>query len=122
MRICYVNPTNNIRRPVTELARLFAEQGHQITVVFPSSPACKTEEFHYIKLLEHPNITVIPIPSWYYAKLRYSFPRPFKLFNLIRKAIRQSDVIHIWEYYYPISVMPVERIRNFFMGTPAFFA
>ena len=105
MNICYINPTNNIRRPVAELAEILAQEGHHISIMYPVSRNCPTENWVANQVVCNGSIKSIPIPSWYFAPLRYSFPNIMALWKATRKAFRENDKIHIWEYYYPLSVV-----------------
>ncbi len=107
MKICYFNPTNNIRRPIAELANILAQEGHKITIVYPFSNACPTKNWVANEAIKNDNIKAIAVKSWYFAPLRYSFPNFLQLFKIIKKVFRNNDKIHIWEYYYPLSVIPL---------------
>ncbi len=107
MRICYVNPTNNIRRPIAELATILAQEGHQISIMYPQSKECPTKNWVANDTVEKQQIQKKPVASWYFAPLRYSFQNPLKLWKETKSMFKNNDVIHIWEYYYPISVFPL---------------
>ena len=107
MKICYFNPTNNIRRPIAELANILAQEGHKITIVYPFSKTCPTKNWVANEAIKNGSIKAIAVKSWYFAPLRYSFPNFFQLFKIIRKVFKNNDKIHIWEYYYPLSVFPL---------------
>ena len=107
MNICYINPTNNIRRPIAELANIFSREGHNITIMYPTSKACPTKNWIANDLIHQDNITPIPIPSWYFSPLRYSLPNIFRLITETKKAYAHNDIIHIWEYFYPLSIIPL---------------
>ncbi len=107
MRICYVNPTNNIRRPIAELATILAQESHQISIMYPQSKECPTKNWVANDTVEKQQIQRKPVTSWYFAPLRYSFQDPIKLWRETRSMFKNNDVIHIWEYYYPISVFPL---------------
>ncbi|MBR9682921.1 glycosyltransferase family 4 protein [Candidatus Woesearchaeota archaeon] len=107
MNICYVNPTNNIRRPIAELAKLLANKGHQITIMYPESKQCPTKNWIANDITKNPNIKTVPIKSYYISPLRYSIPNIFHLLKQIKKIYRTNHKIHIWEYYYPLSVIPL---------------
>ena len=107
MKICYINPTNNIRRPIAELSNILAKEGHKITVMFPSSSRCPTKNWVANDAIKSGNIKQIPIKSWYFSPLRYSFPNLIDLYKATKKVYKENDKVHIWEYYYPISVFPL---------------
>jgi glycosyltransferase involved in cell wall biosynthesis len=107
MKICYFNPTNNIRRPIAELANILAQEGHKITIVYPFSKACPTKNWVANDRIKNGKIKLIPIKSWYFAPLRYNFPNILQLLRESRKIYKNNDKVHIWEYYYPLSVFPL---------------
>jgi len=107
MKICYINPTNNIRRPIAELSNLLAEQGHEITVMYPSSKECPTKNWVANDTIKNGKVKLLPIKSWYFAPLRYSFPNLIDLCKATKKVYKENQKIHIWEYYYPISIVPL---------------
>ena len=107
MKICYINPTNNIRRPIAELANILAQEGYQISIMYPESKDCPTKNWIANEAIKNEKIRAIPIKSWYFAPLRYSFPNLSQLLKETKKAFQTQDKIHIWEYYYPLSVIPL---------------
>ena len=107
MKVCYVNPTNNIRRPIAELAEILAEEGHQISIMFPVSKECPTKNWVANDRIKNGKIKLIPIKSWYFAPLRYNFPNILQLLRESRKTYKNNDKVHIWEYYYPLSIFPL---------------
>ena len=123
MNICYINPTNNIRRPIAELANILAEEGNSrssnnriknsidsnnnISIMFPVSKDCPTKNWVANDAIYNGKIHLIPIPSWYFSPLRYSFPNIWRLWKETKKAYQKNDIIHIWEYFYPLSVIPL---------------
>ena len=107
MNICYINPTNNIRRPIAELANILADKDNSISIIFPISKDCPTKNWVANDTIKNGRIHLIPIPSWYFSPLRYSFPNLWQLWRETKKAYRKNDIIHIWEYFYPLSVIPL---------------
>ncbi|MEW5896861.1 MAG: glycosyltransferase family 4 protein [Nanoarchaeota archaeon] len=107
MNICYINPTNNIRRPVAELANILAKKGYFISIMFPKSKNCPTKNWVANEAIKNENIRQIPIDSWYFAPLRYGIPNFFQLIKETKKIFKNNDKVHIWEYYYPLSVLPL---------------
>ncbi|MBI2102579.1 glycosyltransferase family 4 protein [Candidatus Woesearchaeota archaeon] len=107
MKICYVNPTNNIRRPIAELSEILAKEGYQVSIMFPLSADCPTKNWVANDRIEKNQITRLPVKSWYFSSLRYSFPNLVHLWKTTQKIFKENDRVHIWEYYYPISVFPL---------------
>ncbi len=107
MKICYINPTNNIRRPIAELAEILADKGHNVSIVYPISKECPTKNWVANERIKKANIKLIPIESWYLAPLRYNLPNLISLWKAVKQIYKENDKIHIWEYYYPLSVLPL---------------
>ena len=107
MKICYINPTNTIRRPIAELAEILANQGHKIGIMFPSSTQCKTRNWAANEKIQNKKIEKIPVKSTYLPTLRYSITKPVHLLKQTKYIFKNYDKIHIWEYYYPISIFPL---------------
>ncbi len=99
MRICFINPTVVLRRPVVELASLLAEE-HQVSLMWPGDV---NEKFYFYEKLK--NVKLIRIPSIKIKSLRYNIPNPIVLLKESLRALRENDIVHIWEYYYPCSVL-----------------
>jgi len=106
MNICYINPTNNIRRPIAELAKLLSKD-HNITIIYPESKHCPTKNWVANDITRNPKIKTIPIKSYYFAPLRYNLPNIFHLLKETKKLYKKNHKIHIWEYYYPLSIIPL---------------
>jgi len=107
MNICYVNPTKVLRRPIVEISHILADKGHKVSLLYPNDVKDPLKGFHFLKLLKHKNIKLIPVDSFYFARWRYALPNPFDLFSKLKKVFRDNDIIHIWEYYYPYSVFAI---------------
>ncbi|MBT3582751.1 glycosyltransferase family 4 protein [Candidatus Woesearchaeota archaeon] len=109
--ICFVNPTLVLRRPIVELVRIYAEKGYKVSLMFPSKGNLDYK-FHFNKNLNHKNIKLIPIKSIYSERFRFALPDPFDLLKKTVRVLKENNVLHIWEYYYPYSTLPL-LIRNF---------
>mgnify|MGYP003973632577 CR=1 FL=1 len=107
MNICYINPTNNIRRPIAELANILAEEGHNITIMFPHSKQCPTKNWVANETIKNGKIKLVPIKSFYFAPLRYNFPHITDLIKKTKQIYKENDKVHIWEYFYPLSIIPL---------------
>jgi glycosyltransferase involved in cell wall biosynthesis len=105
-RICFVNPTLIFRRPIVELARIYAEKGYKVSILFPSKGKVD-EKFHFNKNLKHKNIKLLPVKSSYSERFRFAFPNISDLFSKTISALKENDVLHIWEYYYPYALAPL---------------
>ncbi len=114
MKISYVCPTNCVRRPIAELSILLAEKGHDISVFFPYSSSCSTEQWVANQKIEASSkVRTEKVNSYYLDSLRYNFPWPHSMFKAARNMFK-SDVVHLWEYWYPLSVFVI--LYAFFTG------
>ncbi|MBS3124398.1 glycosyltransferase family 4 protein [Candidatus Woesearchaeota archaeon] len=127
MKICYVNPTNNIRRPIAELSNILTNKDYQISIMFPQSSNCPTKNWVANESINNSAIKKITIRSRYFAPLRYNFPQLLYLWRETKKIYQENDYVHIWEYYYPISTIPLlyaafskERRRKTILTTDGF--
>jgi glycosyltransferase involved in cell wall biosynthesis len=109
--ICFVNPTLVLRRPIVELVRIYAENGYNVSLMFPSKGNLD-HKFHFNKNLNHKNIKLIPVKSIYSERFRFALPDPFDLLKKTVRVLKENNVLHIWEYYYPYSTLPL-LLRNF---------
>src|SRR3989344_3574156 len=101
MRICFINPTVVLRRPIVELASLLAKE-HEVSLMWPGEI---DEKFYFYEKLK--NVRLIRIPSIKIKRLRYNIPNPIVLVKKVLKALKNDDIIHICEYYYPCSIAPL---------------
>lgn len=107
MRICLINPTILMRRPIAQLAILLAKNGHAVTIITPGSPeAIDTRQNDYLAD-NIPNIKVIRLPSREIKKVLWSYPKSFLFFHALKKEISQQDVVHVWAPFYIISFYPI---------------
>lgn len=107
MKICFINPTKVLRRPIVELTSLLTKKGHKITLIYPEDPKKPLKNYHFTTILQNKNITLKPISSFDIETLRYSIPNPPSLIKICSEALKNNDIVHIWEYYYPLSITPL---------------
>ena len=126
MKVCYINPTNTIRRPIAELAEILAIQDHKIGIMFPTSTQCKTKNWAANQKIKNKKIEKIPVKSTYLKTLRYSITKPLHLLKQTKYIFKNYDKVHIWEYYYPISIFPLlyalltNQTKKVFLTTDGF--
>jgi len=108
MKITYVCPTNHVRRPISEMARMLAEKEHKVSVAYPNSRNCSTKGWAPNKKLlsteSGKKVRKILVPSYFISSLRYNIPKLGSVMGKL-KEIFKADVVHLWEYWYPISVL-----------------
>jgi len=110
MKICFINPTIEMRRSVAELARNLAERGHEIGLVWPRLHKKGFDmSRHFTSMLMHDNIKIIDFPCFQVSKIFYSWPIPKKgsYVKKIKQILREYDVVHMWTYFYIINVTPL---------------
>jgi glycosyltransferase involved in cell wall biosynthesis len=115
VRISYLSPTTLIRRPLSELARLLAEEGHEITIITPTRGKEGHERsLHHTALLRHENITVKTFPTWQPPGLEWEWPVPKgkACARLVEEALRGSDAVHTWTFHYPTSLLLARIARR----------
>jgi len=105
MKICFVNPTVVLRRPIVELAHILANKGNRVGIITPV-PVGENVDTYFNELLSNKNIELIPIQSIYSEKLRFAIPLPEFIPKII-KAMKEYDLFHIWTYFYLYSVIPL---------------
>ncbi len=107
VRICFINPTVEMRRPIAELATILADR-HRVTVVWPRLRKDSVADIFHFSHLEKKNLEVMEIPC-IQPRGEYSFPIPsYPGFpGDMASLVREQDIIHIWTYFYPLTNMPL---------------
>ncbi len=117
MKICFMNPTIEMRRSVAELARKMADNGHEVAMVWPKFRNKELDTSrHFTGILVHKNIKIIEIPCRQVPGLFYSWPIPCRGFvRKIKDILNYYDVVHMWTYFYILHVTPLilRRFRKY---------
>lgn len=104
MKICLVNPTITLRRPIGEIADILSKRGHKVSLIWPRVIGKDLDSsWHITELVKKGDVKLIDIPVFEIPLIRYNIPVPFLCFYKINKALRENDVIQNWMYFYPIS-------------------
>ena len=108
MKIALLNPTFLMRRPIAELARLLANHGHKVTVIWPMDrQQSQTNQRHFDKLLKDtPGITILPIWSKEIKAILWSYPTDFSLFKKIYQVGKTHDLMQVWAPFYILPLLP----------------
>ncbi len=111
MKICYISPTECIRRPLAEIAVGLVNENYDIRIIYPVSKYCPSKDWMASTLIIKTKIDLVKIPSIYVRKIRYDFPNVFKLIVATNKVLKEYDVIHVWAYFYPQVVIPIIYVK-----------
>lgn len=104
LKICFVNPTKSLRRPIAELMGRLVERGHDISLIWPSDKKRNLEvTTHYVNIKGE--IKIISIPTYFITNAGFPLFSPYTLYKKAEKIFKKSDIIHIWGYFYPSSIM-----------------
>ncbi|MFP4118519.1 MAG: glycosyltransferase family 4 protein [Candidatus Woesearchaeota archaeon] len=98
MRICYVNPTFLVKRPLSELVERFGKE-NDVGVLLPVRPFSKGMKLHHTKKLQQAKVHTywaVSLPGNFEWPIPIS---PMFFINVIRM-FRRYDVIHMWTFFY----------------------
>jgi len=100
MKICYINPTFLIRRPLAELVRLLSKN-NDIAIFLPKKPFSKIQaKWHSDESLKKAKIysySAINIP---FINFEWPIPITPMFFINLYKVFRKYNIIHMWTYFY----------------------
>ncbi|NVM38511.1 MAG: glycosyltransferase family 4 protein [Candidatus Lokiarchaeota archaeon] len=101
IRICYVNPGINIRRPISFIMNLLKKKGYKISILTPREKSSIRRENtrHYDNFR---GIELLTYPIWTKSS-GYIWPIPTNLdfFRKGWKILKENDIIHVWVPFYP---------------------
>ena len=104
MKICLVNPTITLRRPIGEMAEILSKKGYEVSLIWPRVIGKDLDNsWHITELVKKGDIKLIDIPVFEIPLIRYNIPIPFLCFYKINKALNENDIVQNWMYFYPIS-------------------
>ncbi len=103
MRICYVNPGLNLKRPIAYIADILSKKEYEISILIPKKQKKLTREFtrHYDSL-KKVNFETYPV---FTRSTGYTWPIPTN-FDFLKKcvnALKNNDIVHVWVPFYPSS-------------------
>ena len=113
MKICYINPTFLIRRPISELIGQLSKD-NKIGIFLPKKPFSKHDDSWH----NNDNLKKAKIYSYSAINLpigNFEWPIPVSPYFLIYlfKIFKNYDVIHMWTYFYLNSIF-TEFTKLFF--------
>ncbi len=114
MKICLVNPTTILRRPIGELAHALAEHGHHVTLAWSQVKGGGWGEGHFDRLTNHPRIYILPIWSREVRSLFWPIPRDTDLASKVKGILEEHDIVHLWApfYLFPYRLLKAAAARK----------
>ncbi|MFX1500239.1 MAG: glycosyltransferase family 4 protein [Promethearchaeota archaeon] len=101
IKICFINPGINIRRPISLLMKLLKNKNYRISILTPIEKTNIRRENtrHYD---DFSDITLLTYPIWTKSS-GFIWPIPITLdfFRKGWKILKESDIIHVWVPFYP---------------------
>jgi len=105
MKICFINPTIILRRPIAELSEMLAARGYEVSILWPTISKGFDSNWHAAelvkKLAKNEWIKLVPLPCLYSERFRYYIPRLSSI-RAIKNALKNNDIVQIWGYFYPV--------------------
>lgn len=100
MKICYVNPTTLVRRPIADLIGIFGDK-EEVALFIPRKPFKKVDQsWHSNSTLKKAKIFSYPAINIPLFNFEWPIPvSPFFLIQLLR-IFKRYDVIHLWTFFY----------------------
>ena len=98
MRICLVNPTRRIRRPISELAHELLDREHDVGILTPEGRT----GYHHEDYLD--NATIHKYQAWD-APGSYEFPIPKNFHATLRSIEDDYNIFHSWTNFYISSLL-----------------
>jgi glycosyltransferase involved in cell wall biosynthesis len=106
VKICFVNPTKKLRRPIADIMGLLLNKGYDISLLWPRKIRGGFDKsWHYTDLSKE--INIVPLPSFFMPNVTYPVPSVYSLFRENIKIMKDCDIVHVWSYLYPASVTPL---------------
>lgn len=80
------------------------ERGHDISLICPDDVKKNLEvTTHYVNNMD--KINIIPIPTLFITNVGLPIFSPYTLYKKTKNIFEKSDIIHIWGYFYPSSII-----------------
>ena len=97
MKICYINPTFLVRRPIAELVDRLGDD-NDVAVFLPKRPFSSLGKWHNDKALGKAKIysySAVSLPG------NFEWPIPITpMFFVYLFRVFRYDVLHMWTYFY----------------------
>lgn len=101
IRICFVNPGINIRRPIIFIMDLLKKKNYRVSILTPRKKKSHSRQNtrHYDNF---DGLKLLTYPIWTKSS-GYIWPIPVSLefFRKGWKILKENDIIHVWVPFYP---------------------
>lgn len=100
MKICFINPTTLMKRPISELSKQLYARGHDVSILIPRLFHKEIDSsLHYSNVDSAINtITYSAINPL--SGLEQPIPLTPSFFWKVHKILKENDIIHMWVPYY----------------------
>ncbi|MFO7711185.1 MAG: glycosyltransferase family 4 protein [Candidatus Woesearchaeota archaeon] len=99
MKICYINPTFLIRRPIAELIDRLGDT-EDVAIFVPKKPFSKVDDsWHNNKSLKKAKVysySAVDVPG----NFEWPIPVSIYFFVYLFRIFREYEVVHMWTYFY----------------------
>lgn len=114
LRVCYINPTILVKRPICEISAGISNLGAQTTVLFPKKLFKSADDsLHHNVLLKKSSIKNYSTLDMPFIKSEQPLPVTPVFFMETFKLLRENDIIHMWVPYY-LSNLWIITIKKIF--------
>jgi len=105
IKICYVNPGINIRRPISFLMEYLKRKEYKISIFTPRMKYdIKREKTRHYD--DFKDINLLTYPVWTRSSgFIWPIPTNFDFFKKSWRILKENDIIHVWVPFYPNSFM-----------------
>lgn len=113
-RICYVNPTKLIKRPISEISSRMNDFGYYTSILVPKRLFKKYDDsLHHTRLLGDSSIETYSTINFPFIKNEQPIPVTLKFPFSVFKVLKNNDIIHMWVPYY-FTNLKIIAIKKFF--------
>ena len=105
IKICYVNPGINIRRPISFLMEYLKRKEYKISIFTPRMKYdIKREKTRHYD--DFKDINLLTYPVWTRSSgFIWPIPTNFDFFKKSWRILKENDIIHVWVPFYPNTFM-----------------
>lgn len=104
MKICYVNPTFLVRRPIAELVSQLGNN-NKVGIFVPKRPFKRVDKsWHSSAYLRKAHIYSYSAINLPFSKSEWPIPITLAFFTNLFKIFKNYDVVHMWTFFYINSI------------------